>query len=192
MLQLVVKSIAIGDKDVLADALRIGQYSADQEVTDPRDFASRIFCTVYMGTNNSSKETQVRYVWCCVLLLHLTQCSRLCACDISTNCALWMQKSPVDACLIAFKQVLQQHCKLLILMELFYGAPHHVCCRARVLAEQIGAYHLDVRIDSIVEAMTALFETITGKRPRYRVDGGSTAENLALQNIQVGSQICCS
>ena len=99
---------------------------------------------------------------------------------------------------------------------------------------QIGAQHLDVRIDSAVDAMAALFATITGCTPRFRVrapkppsswlpevllflsvhwrhsdapqqygiiviapchesaaragrmqaDGGSGAENLALQNIQ--------
>ena len=37
----------------------------------------------------------------------------------------------------------------------------------------------------IVEAMVTLFNMITGKTPRFRVDGGTPAENLALQNIQV-------
>ncbi|KAK9857601.1 hypothetical protein WJX84_007195 [Apatococcus fuscideae] len=32
--------------------------------------------------------------------------------------------------------------------------------------------------------MEFLFTLITGKEPHFRVDGGSTAENLALQNIQ--------
>jgi len=56
--------------------------------------------------------------------------------------------------------------------------------RAKKLAEEIGAYHLDVSIDTIVAAMVDLFETITGKRPAFKVHGGSNAENLALQNIQ--------
>ena len=34
---------------------------------------------------------------------------------------------------------------------------------------QIGAQHLDVRIDSAVDAMAALFATITGCTPRFRV-----------------------
>lgn len=41
-------------------------------------------------------------------------------------------------------------------------------------------------MDSLVGAMVGLFRTITGASPRFRVDGGSRAENLALQNIQVG------
>lgn len=56
--------------------------------------------------------------------------------------------------------------------------------RARNLAKQIGAEHMDVNIDSVVSALIALFQSITGKRPKYKVDGGSNAENLALQNIQ--------
>eukprot|EP00878_Enallax_costatus_P018454 GHUV01019426.1.p2 GENE.GHUV01019426.1~~GHUV01019426.1.p2 ORF type:complete len:284 (+),score=67.99 GHUV01019426.1:2143-2994(+) len=56
--------------------------------------------------------------------------------------------------------------------------------RSKALAEQIGAYHLDINIDSLVSCVVALFHTITGSTPRFRVDGGSPAENLALQNIQ--------
>lgn len=56
--------------------------------------------------------------------------------------------------------------------------------RAKMLAEEIGSFHLDVPIDSIVSALLSLFERLTGKRPRYKVDGGSNTENLGLQNIQ--------
>jgi hypothetical protein len=58
-------------------------------------------------------------------------------------------------------------------------------CRAKALAQQIGAYHLDINIDSLVGCVVALFTSITSKTPRFRVDGGTPAENLALQNIQV-------
>ena len=40
-------------------------------------------------------------------------------------------------------------------------------------------------------------QSVTGRRPVFRVDGGSAAENLALQNIQVcelhvrGGQVGC-
>ncbi|KAK9820653.1 hypothetical protein WJX81_008191 [Elliptochloris bilobata] len=56
--------------------------------------------------------------------------------------------------------------------------------RASMLASQVGADHLDVRIDSAVDAVAALFATITGRTARFRADGGSAPENLALQNIQ--------
>ncbi len=39
-------------------------------------------------------------------------------------------------------------------------------------------------------ALTALFTAVTGKVPRFRADGGSAAENLALQNIQAGACAC--
>lgn len=35
--------------------------------------------------------------------------------------------------------------------------------------EQVGAYHLDVKIDTVVSAMVSLFQVITGKIPRFRV-----------------------
>ncbi|KAF5938515.1 hypothetical protein HYC85_022774 [Camellia sinensis] len=36
----------------------------------------------------------------------------------------------------------------------------------------------------VVSALLSLFQTLTGKQPRYKVDGGSNIENLGLQNIQ--------
>lgn len=40
-------------------------------------------------------------------------------------------------------------------------------------------------MDTVVSAVRSLFEMVTGIKPRFRVHGGSSAENLALQNIQV-------
>ncbi|KAL3835685.1 hypothetical protein ACJIZ3_010421 [Penstemon smallii] len=115
MSQLVVKEIANGDEQVKADAIRIGHYTDGQFPTDSKEFAKRIFYTVFMGSENSSIATRTR---------------------------------------------------------------------AKVLAEEIGSWHLDVSIDVVVSALLSLFQTLTGKRPRYKVDGGSNIENLGLQNIQ--------
>lgn len=115
MCQLVVKEIANGDEQVKSDAIRIGHYTDGQFPTDSKEFAKRIFYTVFMGSENSSEATK-----------------------------MW----------------------------------------AKVLAEEIGAWHLDVCIDSVISALLSLFQTITGKRPHYKVDGGSNSENLGLQNIQ--------
>jgi NAD+ synthase (glutamine-hydrolysing) len=41
--------------------------------------------------------------------------------------------------------------------------------RARNLAKQIGADHLDVKVDIVIDAMAKLFEMITGKTPKFRV-----------------------
>ncbi|XP_047944920.1 glutamine-dependent NAD(+) synthetase-like isoform X2 [Salvia hispanica] len=115
MCQLVVKAISEGDEQVKADAIRIGHYTDGQFPTDSKEFAKRIFYTVFMGSENSSNATRTR---------------------------------------------------------------------AKVLAEEIGSWHLDVSIDGVVSALLSLFQTLTGKLPRYKVDGGSNIENLGLQNIQ--------
>ncbi|KAJ3669271.1 hypothetical protein LUZ60_011221 [Juncus effusus] len=56
--------------------------------------------------------------------------------------------------------------------------------RAKLLSDEIGSYHLNVPIDGVVSSILSVFETLTGKRPKYKVDGGSNTENLGLQNIQ--------
>ena len=55
--------------------------------------------------------------------------------------------------------------------------------RAKDLANDIGASHLSVAIDIVVGAVVSFFIAVTGKTPKFKVDGGSKAENLALQNI---------
>ena len=56
--------------------------------------------------------------------------------------------------------------------------------RAKQLAEQIGAYHLDINMDGLVSALQSLFTRITHRKPKFKVEGGSYQENQALQNIQ--------
>lgn len=50
---------------------------------------------------------------------------------------------------------------------------------------QSGSYHIDLNMDSVVTSLRDLFAFVTGARPRFRAHGGTAAENLALQNIQV-------
>jgi NAD+ synthase (glutamine-hydrolysing) len=61
--------------------------------------------------------------------------------------------------------------------------------RAKELANSIGSYHVDLNMDTMVSAVHTLFTTVTGKRPAFKVHGGSVAQNLALQNIQVRSSM---
>ncbi|KZS94636.1 glutamine-dependent NAD synthetase with GAT domain-containing protein [Sistotremastrum niveocremeum HHB9708] len=56
--------------------------------------------------------------------------------------------------------------------------------RAKALGESIGSYHVDLNMDTLVTAVRNLFALVTGVKPKFRVHGGSNAENLALQNIQ--------
>jgi hypothetical protein len=50
------------EKQVIADARRVASEPEDSSYipSDPREFASRIFHTCYMGTENSSDETRQR------------------------------------------------------------------------------------------------------------------------------------
>jgi NAD+ synthase (glutamine-hydrolysing) len=57
--------------------------------------------------------------------------------------------------------------------------------RAKDLSDAIGSYHIDLNMDTIVASVQSLFSLVTNKTPRFKVHGGSNAENLALQNIQV-------
>jgi len=56
--------------------------------------------------------------------------------------------------------------------------------RAKDLAEEVGAKHLSCSIDTVVAAIVAFFAMVTGKTPKFKLFGGTNAENLALQNIQ--------
>ena len=56
--------------------------------------------------------------------------------------------------------------------------------RAQRLAMQVGAYHMGIAIDTVVQALVALFSATFGKTPRFVSHGGTMAEDLALQNIQ--------
>lgn len=54
---------------------------------------------------------------------------------------------------------------------------------------QYYSYHVDINIDTIIAAITDLFGVATGLKPKFKVHGGSYAENIALQNIQVGKNL---
>lgn len=49
------------------------------------------------------------------------------------------------------------------------------------------SYHINLNIDVAVKAIVGIFSIVMGKSPQFRVYGGSSRENLALQNVQVCS-----
>jgi len=55
---------------------------------------------------------------------------------------------------------------------------------AKKLSTQIGSYHLSISIDMAVKAVLGIFSTVTGFFPKFKVRGGTSRENLALQNVQ--------
>lgn len=56
--------------------------------------------------------------------------------------------------------------------------------RAIALANCIGANHVHSVIDTAVNAFVQIFVSMTGMIPKFKVNGGSHTENIALQNIQ--------
>ena len=56
--------------------------------------------------------------------------------------------------------------------------------RARELAHDIGAYHVNIDIDTVTTAIVNVFYAWSNWMPLFKSSGGSDAENLALQNIQ--------
>ncbi|XP_061740548.1 glutamine-dependent NAD(+) synthetase isoform X2 [Nerophis ophidion] len=58
------------------------------------------------------------------------------------------------------------------------------CGRAKELANQIGSTHMNINIDMAVEGILGIFSIVTGRWPKFRANGGSHRENLALQNVQ--------
>lgn len=61
--------------------------------------------------------------------------------------------------------------------------------RAAKLASQVGSWHVNVEIDGLVSAALSAVRAVFGKSPRFRADGGSATENLALQNVQARSRM---
>lgn len=56
--------------------------------------------------------------------------------------------------------------------------------RAEGLAKRIGSEHFSGNIDLVFNALTTFFTTAMGWTLRFKVHGGSNAENLGLQNLQ--------
>ncbi|KAI0144661.1 NAD+ synthase [Xylariaceae sp. FL1272] len=61
--------------------------------------------------------------------------------------------------------------------------------RAKRLSEKLGAYHMGITIDSAVQANLGIIQNALKFEPKYSVEGGTRAENLALQNIQARSRL---
>jgi len=61
--------------------------------------------------------------------------------------------------------------------------------RAKDLSEAIGSYHLEADIDRMFDACKDTGEKSTGFKANFEVHGGTTGENLALQNIQSRSRM---
>ena len=61
--------------------------------------------------------------------------------------------------------------------------------RAKGLAKEIGAHHVDLNIDAVFKAQSDLIINTLGFTPSFKTEGGSPAESLMLQNIQARSRM---
>ncbi|KAF1738488.1 Glutamine-dependent NAD(+) synthetase [Beauveria bassiana] len=61
--------------------------------------------------------------------------------------------------------------------------------RAKDLSAAIGSYHINLDIDSVYHAQKSLVKSSLGLDAKFKVEGGSEAENLMLQNIQARTRM---
>ena len=64
--------------------------------------------------------------------------------------------------------------------------------RAASLADELGAHHTPSIIDPMIRGVMQVFKELTKKEPRYKSEGGTHAEDVALQNIQARSRMVLS
>lgn len=64
--------------------------------------------------------------------------------------------------------------------------------RAKDLAAAIGAHHVDTNIDIVFNALRSLMSEALDFEPKFKTDGGSITESLALQNFQSRSRMIIS
>lgn len=61
--------------------------------------------------------------------------------------------------------------------------------RAKRLAEKLGSFHYDTSIDDAISAYLGIVKSTMNFTPKYGIEGGTHAENLALQNIQARNRL---
>lgn len=129
------------------------------------------------GGIDSCATAMIVYSMCTIVVEEVKQGNEQVIADVRKICRGsddWLPETPQD---ITSK----------IFHTTFMGTEHsskETRSRARELSEKIGSYHVDLNMDSLVTSVVSLFEVATGKKPIFKVFGGSQIENLALQNIQ--------
>ncbi|CAI6327155.1 unnamed protein product [Periconia digitata] len=89
----------------------------------------------------------------------------------------WMPKSPQDLCNTILHTVY---------MAMSKQSSEETSSRAARLSEAIGSYHLRLEIDDVFHAERDLLKSTNNFTPTFE---GSTAENIALQNIQARTRM---
>jgi NAD+ synthase (glutamine-hydrolysing) len=92
----------------------------------------------------------------------------------------WMPKTPEELCNNIFHT---------LYMGMAAQSSKETRSRAKELSKAIGSYHVDLDIDDIFNAQRNTFTKATGFEPKFKVYGGTQAENLALQNLQARTRM---
>ena len=92
----------------------------------------------------------------------------------------WLPKTPQELCHNIFHT---------LYMGMAKQSSKETRSRAKELSKAIGSYHVDLDIDDIFNAHRNTFTKATGFEPKFKVYGGTQAENLALQNIQARTRM---
>ena len=83
----------------------------------------------------------------------------------------------------------------LILVTCYMGSPYSSMLtrnNSQNLADEIGSFHINFDISPIVASLKDCFIKSFNKEPKFIADGGTPAEDLALQNIQSRTRMCLS
>ena len=172
-----------GDDQVIADVRRVGQYKDQELPSDAQDLAgTQAFHLCQLDSCYSTCTRQCA-------------CGALSHCMVPSSLLYQLAASQRAGACKHLPGVWTGMPSFLLLMHMASSEPLAIrlqacCCAGRVfttvymgtqnssretqqraqrLADQIGADHLDVKIDSVVTAMAHLFATITGFTPRFRV-----------------------
>ncbi|CAG9997932.1 unnamed protein product [Clonostachys byssicola] len=76
-----------------------------------------------------------------------------------------------------------------IYMGMSQQSSHETRQRAKDLSAAIGSYHVNLDIDSVYHAQKNLVKEALGFEAKFKVEGGTPAENLMLQNIQARTRM---
>jgi NAD+ synthase (glutamine-hydrolysing) len=83
----------------------------------------------------------------------------------------------------------------ILLVSCFMGSPYSseiTRANAQSLSEELGSCHINFEISEIVGALKNCFIKTFKKEPKFISEGGSSVEDLALQNIQSRTRMCIS
>jgi NAD+ synthase (glutamine-hydrolysing) len=133
------------------------------------------FVVPLSGGIDSGCTATIVFSMCRLVIKALRNGNKQVAADVQRIVGMkdWLPDSPQELC---------NHILHTIYMGMSGHSSEQTRSRACRLAQDLGAHHTDMNIDSVYQAETDLFRQYLGHTPTF--DSELPAENLALQNIQ--------